>query len=224
MTMEHAGIHTLRKPWGRCDLPPWITTNPNEPVGEIWFGRADATSRIEPELLLKLIFTRESLSIQVHPDDDLARLMGLHNGKTEAWYILSADPGAQVALGLTDRLTHNELRHAILDGSIVGLVQWRSVVAGDIVFVPAGTNQPNGEGLVMDEIQQRRDKTFRLFDYGRGRELHVDQAVAAADLGPVRVQETSVTLTDARTKLVSCAFFTLERITIPPHSRWELPW
>ena len=222
MSIEHAGVHIVRKPWGSRDLSPWAKTSSSEPIGEIWFEPADAARQVDPELLLKLIFTKEILSIQVHPDDDFARLIGLHNGKTEAWYILSAEPGAQVALGLKVRLTRQELRQAIIDGSIAGIVEWRSVVAGDIVFVPAGTIHAIGAGLVVAEIQQRSDTTFRLFDYGRDREIHVDQAVAAADLGPAKVKTTPVNLTDTRIHLVSCPFFTLEHITIPPNSDCEL--
>ena len=92
-----------------------------------------------PALLLKLLFTSEPLSIQVHPDDAFARSIGLPNGKTEAWYILSAVPDAKIAVGLKRRITPHELRASIRDGSIVDLVQWRPVSKGDIIFVPAGT-------------------------------------------------------------------------------------
>ena len=85
-------------------------------------GRKDAPV---PALLLKLLFTSEPLSIQVHPDDTFARAIGMPNGKSEAWYILSAEPGAQVGVGLKHRVTPQELRAAIKDGSIVDLVQWR---------------------------------------------------------------------------------------------------
>src|SRR2546427_11957824 len=89
--------------------------------------------------LLKLLFTSEPLSIQVHPDDEFARSIGLPNGKNEAWYILSAAPGARGALGLKRRLTPQALRAAIRDGSIAHLTQWRPVAKGDIILFPAGT-------------------------------------------------------------------------------------
>ena len=139
-----------------------------------------------PALLLKLLFTSEPLSIQVHPDDAFARSIGLPNGKTEAWYILAALPDARVAVGLKRHLTPQELRASIKDGSIAGLTQWRPVVKGDIIFVPAGTIHAIGAGIVLAEIQQRSDATFRLYDYGRQRELHEDNAVAASDAGPVQ--------------------------------------
>jgi mannose-6-phosphate isomerase len=222
MSIHHAGIHAVAKPWGRCDLSPWAEAHGSAPIGEIWFECPDGVPRVTPALLLKLIFTEEPLSIQVHPDDDFAQRIGLHHGKTEAWYILSAKPGAQVAVGLKLRLTRPELRRAIIDGSIADIVEWRSVVAGDTVFVPAGTIHAIGAGLVVAEIQQRSDTTFRLFDYGRGRELHIDQAVAAAELVPADIQDPAVRLTDIRTQLVSCPYFTLEHIDIPSNTLCEL--
>ena len=120
-----------------------------------------------PALLLKLLFTSEPLSIQVHPDDTFARAMGMANGKSEAWYIISAKPGAQIGVGLNRRITPQELRASITNGSIVELVQWRPVAEGDVIFIPAGTIHAIGAGIVLAEIQQRSDTTFRLFDYGR---------------------------------------------------------
>ena len=156
-----------------------------------------------PALLLKLLFTSQPLSIQVHPGDAYARSMGLPNGKTEAWYVLSAAPEAKIALGLKRRLTKQQLRHAIDDGSISDLVVWQAVCAGDTVFVPAGTIHAIGAGLVIAEIQQRSDATFRLFDHGRGRELHIEDAIAVADAGPADFHVTPSRLTDSRTLLTS---------------------
>ena len=106
------------------------------------------------------------------------------NGKTEAWYVLSAAPEAKVALGLSRRLTPQQLRAAIDDGSISDLIVWRAVSADDVIFVPAGTIHAIGAGLVIAELQQRSDTTFRLFDHGRKRELHIENAIAVADAGP----------------------------------------
>ena len=138
----------------------------------------------DPALLLKLLFANEALSIQVHPDDAFARSIGLAHGKTEAWYILSATSNAKVAVGLKWRPTTQQLRTSIEDGSIADMVCWHPVRSGDIVFVPAGTIHAIGPGLVIAEIQQRSDATFRLFDFGRQRELHVDNAVTVAHAGP----------------------------------------
>ena len=181
-----AASQIKQKPWGSTDLLPWNgTPTGGKPVGELWFQRTDATAP-DTALLLKLLFTTEPLSIQVHPDDAFAQSIGLANGKTEAWYILSAGPDAQVALGLKHMLSSSQLRSAIADGSIVDMVQWHPARAGDVVFVPAGTIHAIGAGIVLAEIQQQSDATFRLFDYGRQRELHIDNAVAAAIAGPAR--------------------------------------
>ncbi len=213
MAIEYAHQRAVTKPWGSTDLGPW-SANPDDgiAIGEVWFERSGASAP-DPELLLKLLFTREPLSIQVHPDDAVARSMGLVHGKTEAWYILSATDGAEVAVGLERRVATAQLRAAIEDGSIAGLVKWRRVAADDVVFVPAGTIHCIGAGLVVAEIQQRSDVTFRLFDHGRRRELHVDAALAAADPRPAEPQMAERRLTDTRTLLVACPSFVLERIT-----------
>jgi mannose-6-phosphate isomerase len=173
-------------------------------------------------LLLKLLFTSEPLSIQVHPDDAFARSIGLPNGKTEAWYILSATPEARIAVGLKRHLTPQELRASIKDGSIANLTQWRPAVKGDIIFIPAGTIHAIGAGIVLAEIQQRSDATFRLFDYGRKRELHEDSAVAVSDAGPVHVQPSPHHLSAARTVLVANPHFVLEHVDLSAGSNWTL--
>ena len=222
MAIEHASVQVARKPWGVADLHPWSGIDGSgEAVGELWFQRADKNAP-DPALLLKLLFTSEPLSIQVHPDDAFARSIGLPNGKTEAWYILAAAPDARVALGLKRQLTPGELRAAISDGSIADLAQWRSVAKGDIIFVPAGTIHAIGAGIVLAEIQQHSDATFRLFDYGRQRQLHEDSAVAVSDAGPARVQAGPRRLTTARTALIASPHFVLERIDLPANSGWVL--
>lgn len=222
MTIEHALKHNVLKPWGSQDLRPWDdTTSETEHVGEIWFERTDPSAP-EPALLVKLLFTTAPLSIQVHPDDARAKRLGLANGKSEAWYILSGAPGARVALGLRRRVTAAKLSSSIVDGSISNLVEWRRVQKDDAISVPAGTIHAIGGGLVIAEIQQRSDTTFRLFDYGRARELHLEEAVAAADAGPVATQAIARRLTDRRTLLVSGPYFVLERIELPPKSKWSL--
>ncbi|HWT44605.1 MAG TPA: class I mannose-6-phosphate isomerase [Vicinamibacterales bacterium] len=173
-------------------------------------------------MLLKLIFTSAPLSIQVHPDDVFARSIGLAHGKCEAWHVLSAGAGAEIAVGLKHRLTPAQLRASIGDGSIAEQVQWRVVRGGDTTLVPAGTIHAIGAGLVMLEIQQRSDTTFRLFDYGRGREIHVDAAVAAANADRAGRQQSPRKLTAARTLLVASPHFVLERLELPPESVWKL--
>jgi mannose-6-phosphate isomerase len=222
MAIEHAAVQVVRKLWGVADLHPWSGVDGSaDPVGELWFQRADLSAPI-PALLLKLLFTSEPLSIQVHPDDEFARSAGLLNGKTEAWYILSATPDARVALGLKLHVAPREFRAAIRDGSIAGLVPWRSVAKGDIIFVPAGTIHAIGAGIVLAEIQQNSDATFRLFDYGRKRELHENSAIAVSDAGPMQVQSGSRRLTGVRTALVTSPHFIFERIDLPANSNWAL--
>ena len=222
MAIEHAAVQVVRKPWGVADLHPWSGIDVSgEPVGELWFQRAGKNAPL-PALLLKLLFTSEPLSIQVHPDDEFARSIGLPNGKTEAWYILAAIPGARIALGLKRHLTPQELRASISDGSIAALTQWRPAVKGDIIFVPAGTIHAIGAGIVLAEIQQHSDATFRLFDYGRQRELHEEKAVAVSCPGPAQIQPGSRRLTTARTELIASPHFVIERIDLQANSNWTL--
>ena len=222
MAIEHASTRVVSKPWGSTDLLPWSDIQPDGvAIGELWFQRRDLKAP-DPALLLKLLFTKEPLSIQVHPNDALAHSIGLVNGKTEAWYILSATPEAKVAVGLKRQITTPQLRASIEDGSIAHLIEWRAVRKDDVIFVPAGTIHAIGPGLVLAEIQQRSDTTFRLFDHGREREIHVDNAVAAANAGPAEYQPGATRLSDARSVLVASPHFILERIDLPPHSNWEL--
>lgn len=222
MAIEHASVRVVRKPWGVTNLHPWSKRDgSDDAIGELWFQRTDKIAPI-PALLLKLLFTSEPLSIQVHPNDAYAHSTGLPNGKTEAWYILSAIPSARVALGLKRHITPQELRASIRDESIADLVQWRPVAKGDVIFVPGGTIHAIGAGIVLAEIQQQGDATFRLFDYGRQRELHEDEAVAISDAGPAQIQPGPRRLTAERTLLVSSTYFVFERIDLPANASFSL--
>ncbi len=221
MAVEETRVRLVPKPWGRTDLRPWNVHHDAAAIGELWFERADPIAP-PPALLLKLIFTSSPLSIQVHPDDLFARSLGLAHGKCEAWYVLSAAADAQIAIGLKHRLTSEQLRAAIRDGSISEHVKWRGVRAGDTAWVPPGTIHAIGTGLVIVEIQQRSDATFRLFDYGRRRELHVDAGVAAASAEQSELRTPERQLSAARTLLVASPHFVLERLTLPPGSVWKL--
>ncbi len=222
MTIEHAIAHSLPKPWGVLDTRPWSSAcRDDDAIGEIWYERF-GSAVVAPSLLLKLLFTNQPISIQVHPDDLYALSIGLPNGKTEAWYVLSAAPEAKVALGLKRRLTPQQLRQAVDDGSISDLVVWQVVYVGDTIFVPAGTIHAIGAGLVIAEIQQRSDATFRLFDHGRGRELHIDNAIAVADAGPADIHVPPTRLSECRTLLTSNSLFTFEKIDLAPSSAWCL--
>jgi mannose-6-phosphate isomerase len=222
MTVELARARAVPKPWGVTDLHPWSgVDNEGAAIGEIWYGRSDRTAP-DSSLLIKLLFTSQPLSLQVHPDDAFARTMGMARGKSEAWCVLSATPDAKVGLGLKRPLNPQQLRKTIEDGSIADQVVWRAVSSGDVVFVPAGTIHAIGAGLVIAEVQQRSDATFRLFDYGRPRELHIDNAVAVATTGVADFQVPSKTLSSERILLGSNPYFTLEKINLPPDSAWRL--
>jgi mannose-6-phosphate isomerase len=200
----------VAKPWGRRDVPDWLGAAPagDDPLGEIWFVDPDGA---EAELLVKYLLTSEKLSIQVHPDDAVARAAGHARGKDEAWLVLKAEPDAVIGLGLTRELSREALREAAHDGSIEQLVDWRPVKAGDCFYSPAGTIHALGPGLVVVEIQQNIDLTYRLYDYGRPRELHLDAALAAADPAPWRSGCAPMTVAPGRERLASGPAFTLER-------------
>ncbi|MFL6724895.1 MAG: type I phosphomannose isomerase catalytic subunit [Sphingomicrobium sp.] len=169
--------HHVEKPWGRTKLQPVFGNTQGNRIGEIWF---ECASGEQLPLLTKYIFTSEKLSIQVHPNDEQARERGLPSGKSECWYILDADPGATLGLGLTQSLSAAELRQAAIDGSIEKMIDWRPVAAGEFYFVAAGTIHAVGAGISLLEFQQNADVTYRLYDYGRPRELHLDDAIAVA--------------------------------------------
>ncbi len=126
---------------------------------------------------MKLLFPNDKLSVQVHPDDAQAQAMGQPRGKTECWYVLEAEPGATIALGLKTGATADVVRAAIAGGTMEDWMEWVPVSVGDMVFVDAGTVHAIGPGVVLLETQQTCDVTFRMYDYGRPRELHVEQAL-----------------------------------------------
>jgi len=222
MVIERARTWALPKPWGVKDLCPWSNARQNgDSIGEIWYERSD-NAAASPLLLLKLLFTSQPLSIQVHPDDAFAHSTGLPRGKTEAWCVLTAAPEAKVALGLNRQLTPQQLREAIDDGSISDLVVWRKVSENDVIFVPAGTIHAIGAGLVIAELQQRSDTTFRLFDHGREREIHLESAIMVADAGPADFQLRPSQLTAERRLFVSSPYFVFERIDLATNSYWYL--
>jgi mannose-6-phosphate isomerase len=210
-------LTTLRveKPWGRRDLWPGFGDVPpgGAPVGEIWFEDEHATA--DPELLVKYLFTSGKLSIQVHPDDRAARAHGYKRGKDEAWLILAATPDATIGLGLRTVMTREALRAAALDGSIEDELDWRSVKAGDVFYSPAGTVHAIGAGLTLIEVQQNVDLTYRLYDYGSGRELHLDDGIAVADPVPYVASFIPNEIAPGRHLLADGPAFVMERWTAP---------
>lgn len=174
-------IQSVEKPWGVLDLPSPFQSRCTDPIGEIWFE----PPRSLPDILIKYIFTSEKLSVQVHPSDSDTQALGLgRRGKEECWLITSAEPGASLAIGFKEALDVDEVRTAALDGSIEELLVWHPVEAGDFFYIPAGTVHAIGAGVSLIEVQQTSDITYRLYDYGRPRELHLDEAIAVAKLEP----------------------------------------
>lgn len=219
--------HQVEKPWGRTELPPVFGSTDGRRIGEIWF---DAPGRDDPPLLVKYIFTSENLSIQVHPDDGEARERGLDRGKSECWYILDAEPGATLGLGLRSAVAPGALRAAALDGSIEEMMDWKPVKPGDFFYVPAGTVHAIGAGISLLEFQQNSDVTYRLYDYGRPRALHLDDGIAVSKPAPypeglARGAEAESTL------LVAGPHFTLCRVraaadmpaALAGRERWVMP-
>jgi mannose-6-phosphate isomerase len=211
----------VEKPWGRTELPPMFDPPAGERIGEVWF-----TDGAELPLLAKYIFTSERLSIQVHPDDVQARERGLPQGKSECWYILDAEPDATLGLGLTREVDKDELRSAALDGSIEQLIDWRPVAAGDFIFVPSGTIHAIGAGISLLEFQQNADVTYRLYDYGRPRELHLDDGVAVAAAKPFDGRLLQHLSADEQRTLVDGPHFTLvltSEDALQGRLRWVMP-
>lgn len=211
----------VEKPWGRRDLPPEFRDGGvgRTPIGEIWFE--DPQGRDLP-LLIKYLFTSERLSIQVHPDDALALDLGHKRGKDEAWLILDAAPDATLGIGLRRRLSKDALRAAARDGSIEHLLDWRPVSAGEIYYSPAGTVHAIGAGLVLLEIQQNVDLTCRLYDYGRRRELHLDQGIRAAKPAASAQRQPARRVSASRRILVAGPKFAIERWTGPATIGWDI--
>jgi mannose-6-phosphate isomerase len=167
----------VEKPWGRDDLPPEFGALGGQRIGEIWYNGVGQTPL---PLLVKWMFTSEKLSIQVHPSEADARRRGLPSGKEECWYIVDAEPGAVLGIGTKRVLSADELRAASLSGEIEELLDWKTVRAGDYFYIPAGTVHAIGAGITLVEVQQPADITYRLYDYGRPRELHLEDGVSVA--------------------------------------------
>ena len=204
--------HRVEKPWGRRNLwGPFADPAPGgEPVGEIWFQTPGDS---EPDLLIKYLFTSEKLSVQVHPDDDQAQARGLPRGKDECWLILDAAPDSTIAIGTKAPVEAEALRQAALDGSIEELLEWKPVKAGDFLYSASGTVHAIGAGLTLIEVQQNSETTYRLYDYGRPRELHLDDGVAVADPRPYAPCPPPRELDTGRTVLVEGSKFVLERLS-----------
>jgi mannose-6-phosphate isomerase len=227
--------------WGWTNLAPWFAKSAGkEPIGEVWLTGDDCVaetgllagkklSKIFEEypesllgptasdqsspLLIKVIFARDKLSVQVHPDDAMAQKYGSPRGKTECWYALAADPGAQVACGLKPGVTAETIRAGITNGSLEQDLNAISIGAGDMIFVDAGTVHAIWPGSVILETQQNSDITYRMFDYGRPRELHVERSLEAMRLA-TNAGKVKPRVEADRTILVDEKYFRVERIAV----------
>jgi mannose-6-phosphate isomerase len=193
--------------WGATDLAPWFAA-PAGRTGEVWF-----TLPGQPlPLLIKFLFTTGKLSVQLHPDDAYARAHHDSPGKSEMWYVLRAAPGAAIGAGLRERVSKERLREASVSGEIERLMVWHPASAGDVFFIPAGTIHALGPNLAVCEIQQNSGITYRLYDYGRPRELHLEQALEVAVRAPHEGRREPRILAPGVRRLVECPHFAADLV------------
>jgi mannose-6-phosphate isomerase len=233
------------RPWGTTDLSPIYPNHRfDEKIGESWltgdhckvanghlrgkslaelssqFGR-ELVGEAAPDprrfpLLLKFLFPHEKLSVQVHPDDEAAQRVGEPCGKTECWYVTHAKPGSQIALGLKPGVTHAQFEQAIHQQRAEELLNWINVFPGEMIYVAGGTVHTLGPGSIIVETQQQSDTTYRLYDYGRPRELHLKEGLAAVkeSVSSGKVLRPAPTVVDGiknrRSPLVASSFFVVE--------------
>lgn len=181
--MERLTTKIVEKPWGRRGIDSRFGVDPDRQIGEIWF---EPPAGRELDVMAKYLFTTERLSIQVHPDNLVARERGYPRGKDECWIVLDVADDAELGIGTVRDVSPRDLMDAARDGSIVDLMDWKRPEKGDFIYNPAGTVHALGPGLTVLEIQQAVDLTYRLFDYGRPRELHLDEAADVVRPGPHR--------------------------------------
>jgi mannose-6-phosphate isomerase len=229
--------------WGYQDLHPWydrVAGSGGEPIGEVWLTGDECVADTGPyagqklaslfqkfpesvlgasapgpdsPLLIKVIFAKEKLSVQVHPDDKMAQKYGQPRGKTECWYALAAEPGAQVAVGLKHGVTMDKIKEGIHAGTLEESLNMLPIKAGEMILVDAGTVHAIWPGSVLLETQQNSDLTYRMYDYGRGRELHIEKSLEAVKL-ETRVGEVPPKLLKDRTILVDADYFRVERLPV----------
>ena len=202
----------VEKPWGRTEIPSAFGDFGGRRIGEIWFAHPDGDAA---PIMVKFLFTSERLSIQVHPDDKAAQVAGFPRGKEECWLILDAQPGAELGVGLNRQSSREELHAAALDGSIVDLIDWRPSKTDDFVYNRAGTIHAIGPGLTVVEVQQNVDLTYRLFDYGRPRELHLDEGLSVSHPGPAHDPRDTVVDPSENLMLVDGPYFHLAQLAAP---------
>ncbi len=207
--MSKLPIREVEKPWGKDVLPAPFTAPEGKRIGEVWFEPpADV-----PSLLVKYIFTSEKLSVQVHPSDAQAAAAGEKDrGKEECWLVIDAEPGATLGVGFKSHVDHDAMRAAALDGSIEDMLVWHPVKPGDFFYIPANTVHAIGAGVSVIEIQQNSDITYRLYDYGRPRELHLDAGIAVSRGEPLDPKLHKHIPDTGTVELASGAYFTAHRL------------
>jgi mannose-6-phosphate isomerase len=189
----------VERVWGTTELQP-VFPNQQNNIGEVWFDAG-----VDFPLLIKFIFTSEKLSVQVHPDDEYARAVENSRGKTEMWHILAAKPGSTISLGFKESVTKQQLRAAIENETVEDLLNQIAVKPGETYFAKAGTVHAIGAGITLCEIQQNSDITYRLYDYGRRRELHLEKGLEVSSTDPYD---------GARNYPVTCDHFTTDLLEI----------
>jgi len=200
---------------GRFDgmtLSEVLTRFGHQIMGKGWVVEGAPTPRFP--LLIKFLDAREDLSVQVHPNDELAFLRHGCPGKTEMWYVLEAEPGATLITGFKGEMDAERYTRMLNEGRIMEVLNREPVAAGDVFFIPAGRIHTIGKGIVLAEIQQSSDITYRLYDFdrvdehGRLRDLHTDEALAALDFKPYASYRTPYTRVDhGVVELVNCPYF-----------------
>ena len=200
----------VEKPWGRHQLyPGFPDAAPDaQPIGEVWFQPAEPD---KADLLIKYLFPAEKLSVQDHPSDAEAHKRGLPRGKDECWTILAAESDSTIAVGPRAPITREELRASAENNTLEDKLDWKPVKAGDFIYCPSGTIHAIGGGITCIEVQQNSDTTYRLYDYGSDRELHLDDGVAVAHLEPWTPPPAPGRVSDDRTILAEGPKFVLER-------------
>ncbi|HMA34764.1 MAG TPA: type I phosphomannose isomerase catalytic subunit [Chloroflexia bacterium] len=205
----------LNGPWAGQTLGQLVAAHPRALLGRTVL----AGGRRDLPLLFKIIDANDLLSIQVHPDDHYARTVEQAAfGKTEAWYVLDAAPGATVIHGFARPVTAAEVVGGLGDGSITGLVRTLELRAGDSLLVPAGTVHAIGGGLLLAEIQENSDLTYRLYDWGRPRETHVEKSLAVLHPGPPGFAQSAplevATAGGTIRYLVACPYFAYQALAV----------
>jgi len=199
----------VEKPWGRNELPPPFNLTSERRIGEVWFIPPPQMGR----LLAKYLFTSEKVSVQAHATDEqtLARGIG-KQGKDECWLVLDSDPGGCLGIGFDDSLNADDLRCAALDGRIEEMLSWYPVEPGDFFYIPANVVHAIGPGVSLLEIEQNSDLTYRLYDYGRSRELHLDEGLSIARAEPYPERLHRRVPAEGEVQLVEGPHFRVDRL------------